>query len=66
MGSCPFCQCGNLYGKLERVPVEWEGRTGTVTMEHSECSMCGSEIVDDWQSKRNKDAVMAFRNQANG
>jgi transposase-like protein len=61
MTTCPACNSGSLIHKIEQRPAEWEGRSGTVNLCYSECIECGSEIVDEAQSKFNKQAILDFR-----
>lgn len=64
MSSCPVCNSGELIHKIDPMPAEWEGRSGIVNLCYSECIECGLEIVDEAQSKFNKQAILTFREDA--
>lgn len=61
MNLCPACGAGRLTEQTEQMPVEWEGRTGTVPLRSSTCDTCLSEIVNAEQAAENKHAVLRFR-----
>lgn len=61
MNLCPACGAGRLTEYVEQMPVEWEGRTGTVPLRYSTCDTCLSEIVNAEQAAANKHAVLQFR-----
>ena len=62
MGKCPLCDHGQLTDHSEQMPVNWEGRSGFVTLLSSTCDSCNSELVNSQQATANKIAVLEFRN----
>ena len=61
MTLCPACGIGRLTERVEQMPVEWEGRSGSVPLRYSTCDTCLSEIVNAEQAAENKYAILTFR-----
>ena len=63
--QCPFCD-----GRLEvhqHVKYHWSrGWCHTIALSHMECPDCGSYITTPEQSRRNKQAILAMKQNIHG
>lgn len=52
---CPACEKGELSSRVQDEAIEYGGvRLVIAGLEHSECSMCGEEVVLPVQARRNE------------
>ena len=66
LNLCPACGEGCLHVEDERITLSYKGTPYQIDTEHSVCDCCGSEIVSDAQSKRNKRKVIAYQKEHDG
>ncbi len=66
MKTCPICEEGQVNETSRKRHVEYKGYKGSVPLYFSICDTCGSEQGDAAQSRRNKQAMQAFKKQADG
>ncbi|WP_051785811.1 type II toxin-antitoxin system MqsA family antitoxin [Endozoicomonas numazuensis] len=66
MNVCPICESGQLHEKNELEETTYKGVTGQTPLYYSICDACGSEQGNAAQSRKNKQAMLAFKKQVDG
>lgn len=61
--QCPVCGDGHLVAQIIQTPVEYNGKSGDLSIRLSVCTACGSEQAGASEMRANKRAMVAFRKQ---
>ncbi len=64
--KCPICEEGLLVDHVVSEEKEYHRTKGSVALEYSECSFCGSEQANSAQTRANKRAMIAFKKEIDG
>lgn len=62
LGSiCPVCVEGQMSEKIEKIPFQYKGCSGHISVVYSFCDACESSVANDEQITTNKQAALKFK-----
>lgn len=61
--KCPVCGEGILYEQEEDNTILYKGRELYVTCYYSICDVCGAELANEEQMRKNKEIIIAAKRE---
>ena len=60
--TCIFCEKGEVTECMDLVKSEYKGHTADLPLYYNECNFCGSDYAGAIEMKKNRQALLDWRN----